>query len=105
MAAVSTIARAYACEACPQGSPDLHVPQRVCPVSAMWPAIVKWVCAGGPLFTLWAGEEVLQEMRAVARAREWVRAEEPVAISLRRGAVRAILEAGGAFAQLPKSGR
>ena len=48
---------------------------------------------------------VLTELRSVGRAGGWPQAEKLGTHSIRRGAARAILEAGGSFAQLLRAGQ
>ena len=48
---------------------------------------------------------VLTELRAAGRAGGWPQAEKLGTRSIRRGAARAILEAGGSFAQLLRAGQ
>ena len=48
---------------------------------------------------------MLSELRYFAEGREWPRANRLGTHSFRRGAARAILEAGGSFAQLLRSGQ
>ena len=48
---------------------------------------------------------MLAELRYFAEGREWPRANKLGTHSFRRGAARAILEAGGPFSQLLRSGQ
>ena len=48
---------------------------------------------------------MLSELRYFAEGREWPRATKLGTHSFRRGAARAILEAGGSFSQLLRSGQ
>ena len=48
---------------------------------------------------------MLSELRYFAAGREWPRAAKLGTHSFRRGAARAILEAGGSFSQLLRSGQ
>ena len=93
----SQLVRACVCEEFTREPLELHVPRLLCPVCQLWPAIRQRAAAGEPLFPCWAGEKVLTELRAFAGTRNWPRSDKPGTHSFRRGAFRAILEAGGPF--------
>ena len=105
MATGSRMARACICEDYSPASLELHIPQLLCPVCQLWPAIRQRVPVGGALFEGWTGKRVLAELRYFAEGREWPRAARLGTHSFRRGAARAILDAGGSFAQLLRSGQ
>ena len=66
---------------------------------------MRLASAGAQLFPLRASKEVLDELKMFARAKAWRNADRVGSLSLRRGAARAILDAGGALAQFLKSGQ
>ena len=61
--------------------------------------------SGGKLFPGVTEPTFTHPLRSMARQFGWVKAEKLGAHSIRRGAARAILEAGGALAQLLKAGQ
>ena len=105
MATGSRLVRACICEEYSLDSLELHIPQLLCPVCQLWPAIRQQAPVGGALFEGWTGKRVLAELRYFAEGREWPRANRLGTHSFRRGAARAILEAGGSFAQLLRPGQ
>ena len=105
MAAGPRLIRACICDEYAIDSLELHIPQLICPVRHLWPAIRQRAPVGGALFEGWAGKRVLSELRYFAEGREWPRATKLGAHSFRGGAARAILEAGGSFSQLLRSGQ
>ena len=105
MAAGATMVRCCICADYPADSLELHVPQLFCPVCSLWPAIRASVATGGELFPAWSGKRVLSELRAFAGSRQWDRAGRLGTHAFRRGAARAILKAGGSFAQLLRAGQ
>ena len=105
MASGSRLVRACICDERASDSLELHIPQLLCPVRQRSPAIRQWAPAGGALFEGWAGKRVLSDLRDFAVGREWPRAAKLGAHSSRRGAARAIIEAGGFFSQLLRSGQ
>ena len=58
-----------------------------------------------PLFPGWNGKRALTGLRAFDAGRNWPRGAKLGTHSFRRGAARAILEAGGSFPQLLRSGQ
>ena len=105
MAAGSRMVRVCVCEEYAQGSLELHVPQLYCPLCHLWPAICRIAAIGQPFCPTWTGELVLAELRSLARAGGWAQASNLGTHSVRRGAARAILEAGGSFPQLLGAGQ
>ena len=105
MAARATIARGCIRGECPQGSLELHVPQHFFQACSLWPAIRARTDAGAELFPGWAGKKVLAELRAFLRRHGWDNAERLGTLSVLQGAARAILSAGGTFAQLLNAGQ
>ena len=105
MATGSRLVRTCICEEYVRGPRELHIPQLLCPVRQLRPAIRQPAAAGGPLFPGRAGNNVLTELRASAWARKWPRSDKLGTHSFRRGAARAILEAGGSFSQLLRLGQ
>ena len=97
--------RACVCVDYVRGSLELHIPKHLRQARQLWPAIRQRAALGEPLFPGWAGKRVMSELRAFAEARNWPRSEKLGTRSLRRGAARAILEAGGSFSQLLRSGQ
>ena len=83
---------------------ELHIPQLLCLVRQLWPAIRKRAAVGEPPSPGRAGKKVLTEPRALAGARNWPRGDRLGTHSFRRRAARAILEAGGSSSQLLRSG-
>ena len=108
-----------------QRLPELHVPQLSCPVRKAWPAIVELGPAGCRLALFWLGGRVGGKPSLVASCspgREgcrlalfWLRASRARSRGPKDGtaqpnlehskAARAILEAGGSFAHLSRSGQ
>ena len=84
---------------------ELEAPQLSCPVCQVWPAICRLAQVGRPTLPAWTGRSVLAELRPAARLGGWVQAMKLGAHSVRRGAARAILEAGGSFSQLLRAGQ
>ena len=105
MASGSRLVRACICDEYASDSLELRIPQLLCPVCQLWPAIRQRAPVGGALFEGWAGKRVLSELRYFAAGRERARAAKLGTHSFRRGAARAILEAGGSFSQLLRSGQ
>ena len=71
----------------------------------LWPAVCRIAATGKHLFPTWTGKLVLTELRPLARAGGWTQAAKLGTHSVRRGAARAILEAGGSFSQLLRAGQ
>ena len=93
---------------CEEYAPDaveLHAPQPFRPVCQPRPAVRRLASAGEQLFPGCAGEKALAELREFEELKDWREAGRLGAHSFRRGAARAILEAGGSFSQLPRSGQ
>ena len=86
-------------------SVELHIQQLFCPARQLWPPIGQRTAVGDPLFPGWAGKKVTSELRPFAEGRNWPRGEKLGTHSFRGGAARAILEAGGPFSQLLRSGQ
>ena len=105
MASWSRLVRACICEDYARDSLELRIPQLLCPACQLWPAIRQRTPAGGPLLEGWAGKRVPSDLRDFAAGREWPRGAKLGAHSFRRGAARTILEAGGSFSQLLRSGQ
>ena len=105
MASGSRLVRACICDEYASDSLELRIPQLLCPVCQLWPAIRQRAPAGGALFEGWNGKRVLSDLRDFAAGREWPRAAKLGTNSVRRGAARAMLEAGGSFPQLLRSGQ
>ena len=97
MARGSELARICACEEYVRDALGLHAPQ-------LWAAIRQLAATGERLVLGWAGEKVLTELRAFGELREWRGAGRLGTHSFKRGAARAILEAGGSFSQLLRAG-
>ena len=105
MASGSRLVRTCICDEYADDSLELHIPQLLCPVCQLWPAIRQRASVGEALFEGWAGKRVLSDLRDFAMGREWPRATKLGTHSFRRGAARAILEAGDSFSQLLRSGQ
>ena len=105
MASGSRLVRACICDEYTRDSLELHIPQLLCPARQLWTAIRQKTPVGEPLFPGWNGKRVLSELRDFAAGREWPRGGKLGTLSFRRGAARAILEAGGSFSQLLRSGQ
>ena len=105
MAGGARLVRRCICERYPPGSLEIHVPQLFCPTCVLWDAICGRVRAGDMLFPGLSGPRFTDKLRNMARHLGWERSEKLGSHSIRRGAARAILEAGGSFAQLLKAGQ
>ena len=70
----------------------------------MWPAVRQPASAGEQPFPVRAGKKVLAELRGIAELKGWRGAGRLGTHSSRRGAARAILEAGGSLSQLLRAG-
>ena len=105
MATGSRMVRVCVCEDYAQGYLELHAPQLYCPVRHLRPAICRIAAIGQPLSPKRKGKLVLTELRSLARAGGWAQASKLGTHSVRRGAARAILEAGGSFSQLLRAGQ
>ena len=105
VASGSRMVRVCVCEDYAQGSLELHAPQLYCPARHLWPAICRIAAIGQPLFPTWTGKLVLAELRPLARAGGLAQPSKLSSHSVRRGAVRAILEARGSFSQLLRAGQ
>ena len=105
MAAGSRMVRVCVCEDYAPGSLGLHAPQLYCPARLLRPAICRIAAIGQPIFPTWAGRLVLTELRSLARAGGWTQASKLGTHSVRRGAARAILAAGGSFSKLLRAGQ
>ena len=101
----SQLVRVRVCEEFAREPLELNVPRLLCPVCQLWPAIRQRAAVGAPLFPSWAGKKALPELRAFSGARNWRRGDKLGTHSPRRGAARAILEAGGSLPQLLRSGQ
>ena len=95
MAGGSKLACVCICGDCASEALELHVPQLFRPVSLLWPAVRVLASAGEPLFFGWTGQKVLAEIREFADPEERRRASRLGTHPFRRGAARAIFEAGG----------
>ena len=105
MAAGSRLVRACICDEYARDSLELHVPQLLCPACQLWAAIMQRAPVGGLLFPGRNGKRALSELRDFAAGREWPRGGKLGTHSFRMGAARAILEAGGSFPRLLRSGQ
>ena len=92
------------CERYPARSLEIRLPQLYCPVCVLWETIRRRERTGGKLSPGASGPGFTDRLRSLARRLGWERAERLGPLSIRRGAARAILEAGGSFAQLLKAG-
>ena len=88
-----------------RGSLELHIPQLLCRVCQLWPAIRQRASVGYPPFPGWAGKRVLTDLRAFAGAWNCSRGDKLGTRSFRRGDARAIKEVGGSCTQLLRSGQ
>ena len=93
------------CRRYPEGSLEIHVPQLFCPVCSFWESMRRRVMTGEKLFPNITGSTFVSSLRCMARQLGWEKSERLGAHSIRRGAARAILDAGGTFAQLLKAGQ
>ena len=93
------------CEDNAPDAPELHSPQLFCPVCQPWPAIGRLAHVGQPVFPGWTGKSVLTELRSAAHLGGWAQVTKLGTHSIRQGAARAILEAGGSFSQLLRAGQ
>ena len=105
MAGGARMVRGCICEQHPPRSLEIHVPQMFCPTCVLWGAICRRVRAGDMLFPGLTGPRFTDKLRRMARSLGWEKAERLGSRSIRRGAARAILEAGGSFAQLLMAGQ
>ena len=105
MAGGARMVRGCICDRYPPGSLEIHVPQLFCPTCVLWGAICRRVRAGQMLFPGLTGPLFTDKLRRMARSLGYEKAERLGSHSIRRGAARAILEAGGSFAQLLKAGQ
>ena len=69
MATGFRLVRVCTCEDYMGGSLELHIPQLLCPVCQLWPAIRQRASVGDPPLPGWAGRKVLTELRAFAGVR------------------------------------
>ena len=105
MASGSRLVRACICDEYTRDSLGLHIPQLLCPGRQLWTAIKQKTPVGEPLLPGRNGKRVLSGLRDFAAGREWPRGGKLGTHSFRRGAARAIPEAGGSFSQLLRSGQ
>ena len=104
MALGATIIRICICEAEPEESPEVHVPQLFCQACSLWPAIRAETDAGGDRSPDCAGWTPLTGLGAVAPEKGWGLAEKLGTRAFRRAAVRALVSARGLSDQLFKAG-
>ena len=105
MAEGSRMVRKCICHKYPTGSLEIHVPQLFCPVCSFWENMRRRVMCGEKLFPGITGSTFTHSLRSMARQFGWEKAEKLGTHSIRRGAARAILAAGGTFAQLLRAGQ
>ena len=105
MAPGSRLVRACIFDEYARDSLELHIPQLLRPARQLWPAIREKTPVGDTLFLGWNGKRALSGLRGFAAGRNWPRGGKLGTHSFRRGAARAILEAGGSFPQLLRSGQ
>ena len=65
-----------------------------CLLRTLWPPLSELLSARALLSAIWAGKEVLAELRMIARPKAWWNSDGWGRTSSVRGAARAILEAG-----------
>ena len=103
MAGAARIVRQCICERYPAGSLKIHLPQLYCPACVLWEVIRRRARTGGKLLPGAPRPGFADRLRSLARRLGWERAERLGLHIARRGATRAILEAGGSSAQLLKA--
>ena len=103
MANGSRKVRLYMREDCAGEAMELLAPQLFGPACLLWPALTQLARAGEQLFPNWTARSVLDVLRRFARAKAWRNADKLGTHSLRKGAARAFLGAGGSFSRLPRS--
>ena len=79
-------------------------PQLFCPAHSFWGSVRRRVRPGEKLSPGLTGPSFDGKLRSEARQFGWERPERFETHSIRRGAARAMLGAGGSFAQLLKAG-
>ena len=99
----SGMVRGCICYKYPAGSPEIHVPQLLCPVCSFWGNARRRVRAAGKLFPGITGPGFTDEGRSAASKFGSEKADRFGTHSIRRGAAGSILGAGGIFAQLLKA--
>ena len=104
MAGGSKLIRACICGEYSPDALELRAPQLSCAVCQLWPAVGRFASAGEQPFLGWPGEKVPAELRGFVELKEWHGAGRLGAHFFWRGATRAILEVGGPFFQLRRSG-
>ena len=105
MDAGSTMVRVCICENYAPESLELYAPQLFRLVCQLWPAITRLASACETLSPGWTVKKPLQELRSFTRNKEWRDGGGAGRHSFRRGAARAILEAGGSVSCLLRSGQ
>ena len=105
MAPGSRPVRACTCDEYARDSLELRIPQLLRPARQLWPAARRRAPVRDPLFPGWKGKRALSDIRASAAGRNRSRGEKLGTHSLRGGAARAILGAGGSFSQLLRPGQ
>ena len=105
MASGSILKRPLCCERHDPASEDLHIPQLLCPVRPIWPAVRDRMVAGQPIFPALQSRNLFRHRRERGASLNWPAANKLGTQSFRRGVARALISAGGAYARLLRPGQ
>ena len=105
MSSGAILRRSCCCEGFNPDGDELHIPQLLCPVCSIWPVVRDRVVVGDLIFPSLQSVNLIRHLRSRGTQLRWPAAEKLGTHSLRRGAARALVAAGGTFAQLLRAGQ
>ena len=105
MASGSILKRSWCREGQNPDDEDLHIPQLFCPVCSIWPVVRDRVVAGELIFPSIQTCNLIRHLRERGASLKWPPTDKLSTNSLRRGAARALISAGGTYAQLLRAGQ
>ena len=93
------------CEKYLDGSLEIHAPQMFCPAFTLWENARRRVRAGENIFPGFTGPGFTEKLGSTAGRYGWEKAGGLEPRGIRRGAARAISDAGASVAQLLRAGQ
>ena len=97
-----TVVRTCSCDTLDDISP--HIPRSICPVHVIWPWVVRNTNEGSPIFKADIANSAQIWLRVALEARNVPEHARFTLHSLRRGAARALVAAGGSLSAILKAG-
>ena len=105
MASGAFLRRSSCCGARDPVGEDFHMPKLLCPAFSVRPVVRGRVVVGELMFPFAQLPNIIRRLRSWGAILNWPAADKPGEHSTRRVAARALMSAGGTFAQLLRAGK